>query len=96
MGFKPIHIPYFIQLNKESVKTLFGVNIETDLFDIRHPSLGVKWKNTPAYLCSMGVQRMLEEFKRFPDQYIINYNALKAENDCLSGFELIDPPLNDF
>ena len=94
LGYEVVRIPYFIQLNRRSVKTLFDIEVDEELFNIRHPSLGVKWKNTPAYLCPMGIRRMMEEFNQFPDQYIVNYNALKAESDQeLSGIEFLRSPL---
>lgn len=36
------------------------------------PSLGLKGKNSPAYLCYEGIKRMAKEFKQFPEQYEVN------------------------
>lgn len=96
LGFKVVRIPYFIQLDKRSIKTLFGITVDKDFFNIEHPSMGIRWKNTPAYLCPMGIERMCMELKRFPDQFIVNYNALKAENNTeLSGVEFLEPLLSE-
>ena len=89
-GYKVVRLPYFIQLSKEAVKKLFGVVIDQELFDDSIPSLGLKGRNTPAYLCHEGVIRMAKEFSRFPHQYKVNLKALKeAKNPFLSGVDLL-------
>ena len=89
-GYKVVRIPYFIQLSKDAVKELFSVDLDQELFDDSIPSLGLKGRNTPAYLCHEGVKRMAKEFLRFPHQYEINLKALKEANSSfLTGVELL-------
>lgn len=72
------------------VKTLFDVDLENDLFDERIPSLGIKGRNTPAFLCGAGVKRMADEFHLFPEQYTTNIEFLEYQNDDdLTGVELL-------
>ncbi|MCP9754698.1 DUF559 domain-containing protein [Lacihabitans sp. CCS-44] len=90
-GFKVVRIPYFIQMTKEAVKTLFGIEVSEDLFDGTIPSLGIKGRNTPAYLCPAGIKRMAEEFKKFPEQYSTNIAFLKVQNDAFkSGIDFLE------
>lgn len=90
-GYEVIRIPYFIQLTNKVVKTLFGVNVEEELFDVNIPSLGIKGKNTPAYLCPAGLKRMAAEFKKFPEQYKTNVAFLKSQNNSLlTGVEMLE------
>ena len=90
-GFKVVRIPYFIQLSRNAVKTLFRVDVEQELFDETIPSMGLKGRNTPAYLCHEGIKRMAREFVRFPKQYQVNLKALKdANNSILTGVELLE------
>lgn len=90
LGYKVVRILYFIQLSKSAVKTLFDIEIDFELFDERISSLGIKGRNTPAFLCGAGIKRMAEEFKLFSDQYKTNLNFLLQENDeFLSGVELL-------
>lgn len=94
-GYKVVRIPYFIQLTNKVVETLFGVKISENLFDGIVPSLGIKGRNTPAYLCPAGIQRMAEEFKKFPDQYLTNIDALKKHNDPFkSGIDFLEKEYN--
>ena len=89
-GYKVVRIPYFIQLSRDAVKELFGVDMDQELFDESIPSLGLKGRNTPAYLCHAGVRRMAKEFARFPRQYEVNLKALKeVNNPFLSGADLL-------
>jgi hypothetical protein len=91
LGYKVVRIPYFIQLTKKAVKTLFSIDMQDDLFDESIPSLGIQGLNTPAYLCPAGVKRMAQEFKRFPEQYITNIDFLKQQNDPYkSGVEFLE------
>lgn len=79
-GYKVIRIPYFIQLSNDVVEKLFGVKIKEKLFDEKIPSLGIKSRNTPAYLCPMGIRRMAIDFVNISmEQYNININALLKE-----------------
>lgn len=52
-------------------------------------SLTYKDRNTPAYLCPMGIQRMKEVFELYPEQYEVNKNQLLKEPMDLSGYDLI-------
>jgi len=90
LGYRVVRIPFFIQLTKDAVLKLFGVRIEHELFDGRYPSLGVKGRCTPAFLCPAGIERMAREFVDFPDQYKTNLCALlAANNDFVSGASLL-------
>ncbi len=85
-GYKVVRIPYFIQLSNKAISELFGIEVNEPMFDETYPSFGVKWNNTPAYMCPAGLCRMAKEFHRFPTQYHINLEALKKEeNQKLSG-----------
>jgi hypothetical protein len=96
-GYKVVRIPYFIQLSDNTVETLFGVRVEEELFDISIPSMGVKGKNTPAYLCTAGIKRMAKEFRAHPDQYKTNIEFLISQNDpFLSGVDLLIEEYNQF
>jgi hypothetical protein len=81
LGYKVVRIPYFIQLTNKAVKTLFDIDLSEDLFDEQVSSLGIKGRNTPAYLCPAGIKRMAQEFKRFPEQYQANIDSLRQQND---------------
>ncbi len=95
LGYKVARIPYFIQLSNKAVMTLFGVDVPEPLFDERIPSLGIKGFNTPAYLCPAGVKRMAQEFKRFPEQYLVNVKFLKhQDNSFLTGVEYLEREFN--
>jgi hypothetical protein len=95
LGYKVVRIPYFIQLTRHAVKTLFNVDVKIDLFDGNIPSLGINGLNTPAYLCPAGVKRMAEDFKRFPEQYKTNMDFLKRQNDPYkSGVEFLENEYN--
>jgi len=90
-GYNVVRIPYFIQLTKKVVETLFGIDINQSLFDETIPSLSPKGRNTPAYLCPAGAKRMMEEFKKFPEQYKTNFDFLKKLNDPFkTGIEFIE------
>ena len=94
-GYKVVRIPYFIQLTNKAVKQIFDVKVKAPLFDESIPSLGIKGKNTPAFLCPAGIKRMAEEFAKFPEQYEVNRQALKkAKNPYLSGIELLEKAYN--
>ena len=94
-GYKVVRIPYFIQLTKKAVETLFDINVSEDLFNGLVPSLGIKGRNTPAYLCPAGIQRMAKEFKIFPEQYQTNLYALKRQNDIFkTGIDFLEHEYN--
>ena len=90
LGYKVVRIPYFIQLTNAVVKELFGRDIEEELFPEGVASMAIADKCTPAYMCSLGVKRCAKEFARFPEQYRVNLEALKDENnDLLSGYTIL-------
>lgn len=96
LGYKVVRIPYFIQLTNKAIKTLFDVEVSEELFDEKISSLGVEGQNTPAYLCPAGVKRMVEEFKKFPEQYKTNIEFLKKQNDSFrSGVEFLENEYNN-
>ena len=96
LGYKVVRIPYFIQLTTKAVKILFEVDVSEELFDETISSLGIEGQNTPAYLCSAGVERMAEEFKKFPEQYKTNIDFLKKQNDpFLTGVEFLEKVYNN-
>jgi hypothetical protein len=76
-GYRVTRIPYFIQLTPLTVKRLFGIELEVDLYDETVPSVGPKGRNTPAFLCPAGISRMAFEFAQHPEQYRVNLTALK-------------------
>lgn len=89
-GYKVVRIPYFIQLSNNAVKILFGVDVEKFLFDESIPSLGVKGKNTPAFLCPAGIERMKNELLKFPEQYKVNKQFLENfGNPFLTGINFL-------
>ena len=47
-GYKVVRIPYFVQLTKDTVKTLFGVELSHDLASPSLPSMSVKWNKAVA------------------------------------------------
>ncbi|OAV71106.1 hypothetical protein Barb6_01518 [Bacteroidales bacterium Barb6] len=95
LGYKVVRIPYFIQLTNKVAETLFGVKVNEQLFNESIPSLGIKGRNSPANLCPAGVKRMAEEFAKFPEQYKINVEFLKQQNDTLrSGVEYLEKEYN--
>lgn len=89
-GYKVVRIPYFIQMTQEVVKNLFGRDAGP-LFDESLPSIGVAYKNTPAFIIGAGIKRMAKEFLKFPQQYAVNVNTLKQqEQGYLNGVELLE------
>ena len=95
LGYKVVRIPYFIQLTNSVVKTLFGVDVETPLFDDTIPSIGSHMPNTPAFLCHQGIIRMAKEYKKFPTQYKINLEFMKQQEDqYLVEYELLETEYN--
>lgn len=80
-GYKVVRIPCFIQLTNKAVEQLFNVKIKEQLFPDNIPSLTYKDRNTPAYLCPSGIERMRNELKQFPEQYEINKKHLIEENN---------------
>jgi len=94
-GYKVVRIPYFIQLSNKVVKKMFNVDVTEELFDDSIPSMGVKGKNTPAYLCPAGLKKMAEDFSNYPDQYKTNIDFLKKQNDpYITGVEFLEDEYN--
>lgn len=98
-GYKVVRIPYFIQLTKDSVKVLFNVDLDFELFDLssvnKNMSLGINSKATPAYLCPLGIKKMAEEYIKFPKQLQINLEYLrKINDDNLTGLSYLEKELN--
>ena len=94
-GYKVIRIPYFIQLTNDVIKQLFGVEVKEKMFDEKYASMGIKNKNTPAFVCPLGLKRMAKEFKCFPTQYKINVDSLLKENDVLlTGVDMLQKEYN--
>ena len=95
LGYKVVRIPYFIQLTNDVVETLFGVKVEQTLFDNSIPSLSPDSKNTPAFLCKMGIKRMAYEYKKFPNQYKVNIDYLKTcQNQSLVDYKDLEDEYN--
>ena len=95
LGYKVVRIPYFIQLSRKAVKTLFDIDVQEELFDETIPSLGIKGQNTPAYLCHAGLKRMADEFSKFPEQYKTNIDFLKKQNvPFRTGVEFLENEYN--
>ena len=91
LGYNVVRIPYFIQLTNKAIKQLFGRTVEIPMFNENIPSLGIKGKNTPAYLCGAGIQRMKREFQKYPEQLRVNVETLKKENnEFLTGVSLLE------
>ncbi len=85
-----VRIPYFIQLTRDVVKELFGVDVGRDLCDPSFPSMGKEWENTPAYCCTAGLKRMAEDFDRFNQQLFVNIKHLIAQDDNnLTGVSIL-------
>ena len=90
-GYTVVRIPYFIQFTNKVVEQLFHVIVEEPLFPEGIPSLGPKSKNTPAFLCYRGIQRMAMEYRNFPEQYMTNISFLKGQEDQhLIEYELLE------
>ena len=91
LGYKVVTIPYFIQLTAEVIYDLFNVQISSELvFPEGYPSLSILNKNTPAFLCDLGIKRMAYELNQLPSQCKTNIEQLVKEgNDYLTGLSLI-------
>lgn len=92
-GYKVVRIPYFIQLSNNAVKTLFDKECNIELFDESHSSMSPELRNTPAYMCPLGIERMNNEFSRFPGQLNVNMKHLKNYESNISGLEFFKKPL---
>lgn len=90
-GYKVVRIPYFIQLTKQAVFKLFGVDVQQELFDGTFPSFNDRC--SPANLCPLGLERMAKEFLNFPEQYATNLESLKSwpkEDWYKNGYEFLE------
>ena len=77
------------------MKVLFNVTVTENLFNENFPPLGPGESATPAYLCSAGLIRMAQEFKRFPNQYKVNHDYLKECNDPeITGISFLENVYN--
>lgn len=76
-GWKVVRIPFFIQLTNAAIEQLFGVRVSQPMFNPKYPSLTIKGGSTPAFLCPMGIDRMIYELSKFPEQYKTNVEYLK-------------------
>ena len=89
-GYKVVRIPYFIQLSNKAVEQLFNVKVNTTLFDDNFTSLHPELRNTPAYLCPLGIERMKLIFQQFPKQYKMNKQFLEQLNQpLLTGIDYL-------
>ncbi len=87
-GYKVIRIPYFIQLTNKVIEKLFNVKIDEQMFPAEIPSLGIKNRNTPAYLCPMGIRRMALDFlKLSKEQLKVNLKYLEEQRKNGNYFE---------
>ena len=87
LGYKVVRIPFFIQLTRDSILKMFGVDMGHEMFDPSVPSFSLKMKCTPAFFCHAGVLRMAEYFIEFPDQFEANLTVLgNMHDDELSGY----------
>ena len=58
--------------------------------------MGIKGRNTPAYLCPAGLKRMAQDFKKFPNQYKLNVEFLKKQNNSFeTGVEFLIEAYNE-
>ena len=91
LGYKVVRIPFFIQLSNSAVETLFGIKVIERLFnEDKYPSMNVKEKCTPAFMCPAGIERMAKELSLFPIQCKVNINYLEQINDdFLTGVSLL-------
>lgn len=91
LGYKVVRIPYFIQLTKTAIRQMFGVEMDCEMFNENIPSLGKKGRNSPAYLCFEGLKRMASDFKKYPEQYRVNVEFMKSQNDdFFTGVSLLE------
>lgn len=91
LGYKVVRVPFFIYLNKYAVKTLFGVDMNEDLFKHKVSSISIKQGTTPMFFCPAGAKRMCEEFARFQDQLKVNIDYLESLNaeEELTGVSML-------
>lgn len=90
LGYKVVRIPYFIQLTNEVVKIMFGRDVKEPLFDPTIPSMDDAGRNSPAYCCYAGLERMAAVFHKYPQQYKVNIDNLeKFNNEFMTGASLL-------
>jgi hypothetical protein len=94
LGYKVIRIPYFIQLTKDTIKRLFDIDINIEVFPEDKPSLYAV--GTPSYLCTLGIMRMAAEFKLFDNKYYrLNLEYMKQYEPNISAWQILDIYYND-
>lgn len=65
MGYTIIRIPFFVQPSSETLKHYFNVEDELEL---QYPHGFIIYDSTPpTNFCSLGLDRFIDEFERFPD-----------------------------
>lgn len=100
LGYRIVRIPYFIQLTNETIRILFDRDVDVPMFDKESPSF-VFWKNchnTPAYMCPAGIERMRQDFQKFPQQYQVNLCYLKEldkQYHELAGLKYLEANMNN-
>ena len=88
-GYKVVRIPYFVQLTKKAIKELFAVE-DVDVHSKKR-SLFVSYLNTPAFVCSSGLERMRKDLVSIDKaQGFLNIaGLLQEDNRELSGYALV-------
>lgn len=105
IGYNLIRVPYFIQLTPDVIYQLFSPYVEISLDKLckyqclnNKISFDIHNRNTPAYMCSLGVERCRYELQSFPGQYRLNIDYLKHNSsDIRSGYsEFISTDISRF
>ncbi|GHT41766.1 hypothetical protein FACS189443_3990 [Planctomycetales bacterium] len=90
LGYTVVRIPYFIQLTKKAVKTLFGADVKEELFDVKNATFGEDGVYSPACLPKCGLERMAKVFLDFQEQYDNSVEKLESLNDeFLTGVQTL-------
>lgn len=92
-GYRVIHIPYFVQLSKDTVKNLFGVDVDIEQ---KYPHGFVDSKCVlPSDFCYMGITRFINDIRRFG---FIKSDIVKSLDDKiekLGNRDLVLPNVNE-
>ncbi len=68
LGWKVIRIPAYIQLDKEMIKHLFGIDYSEDLYPMCHQHGFLHEQiSLPADFCNLGLARFYKEMDAWPD-----------------------------
>lgn len=95
LGYKVVRIPYFIQLTKTVIKQMFGVEINEEMFPNEYGSMGPNSGCTPAFIPHLGLVRMAQDFKKYPEQYKINMDTMKKyEEQQFVEWEFLEKEYN--